>query len=77
MADRVEIDESHHISRWTGGASVSGITKDTMNGLFIDGRPAAEADLAKLPETRFASIKATFNANGHELDRLDAQTKPD
>jgi hypothetical protein len=75
-ADRVETDKAHHTSLWIGDATVSGITKQTLDGVFIDGRPATEADLPKLPQTRFASIKATFNPNGHELDRLDAQTKP-
>jgi acyl-coenzyme A thioesterase PaaI-like protein len=75
-ADRVQTDKAHHTSLWTGNVSLTGVTKETMNGLFIDGRPAVEADLPKLPETRFATIRATFNANGHELERLDARTTP-
>lgn len=74
-ADRVRADTSHHTTLWIGNAMVSGITKSTMDGLFIDGRAATEADLATLPQKRFASIKATFTA--HELERLDAKTKPD
>ena len=74
-ADKVQADNSHHTTLWIGNATVSGITKATMDGLFIDGRAATEADLATLPQKRFASIKATFTA--HELERLDAKTKPD
>jgi len=76
-ADRIQTDNTHHTSLWIGNASLSGVTKETMSGLFIDGRAATEADLPSLPQRRFASIKATFNANGHELDRVDAKTKPD
>ena len=72
-ADQVQVDKAHHVYRWTGNAKVSGITRQTMNGLYIDGRPASEADLPTLPRRRFASIKATFSP--HELTRLDAQTK--
>jgi len=75
-ADHLQVDKAHHVSLWTGDATVSGVTKQTMDGLFIDGRPATEADLATLPQRRFASIRATFDANGHELERLDALTKP-
>ncbi len=74
QADQVAIDKSRHVTTWLGHATVSGITKDMMDGLFIDGRPATEADLRTLPQTQFASIKATFNPNGHELERLDAET---
>lgn len=77
MADRVETDNAHQTVLWIGDASVSGVTKENMDGLFIDGRPAVEADLSKLPQTRFATIKATFNLKAHELERLDARTKPD
>jgi hypothetical protein len=75
-ADRLDTDTVHHTFLWTGSAQVSGITKDNMDGLFIDGRAATEADLPNLPKTVFASIKATFDASGHEMERLDAQTKP-
>jgi len=73
-ANQVKLDRSHHISIWSGNATVSGITKATMDGLFIDGRPANEADLSKLSETQFATITATFSSDGHELVRLDAWT---
>jgi hypothetical protein len=74
-ADRVTTDKAHRTSLWSGDAAVAGITRQNMEGLFIDGRPATEADLATLPQRRFASIKATFSP--HELERLDAKTKPD
>jgi hypothetical protein len=75
-SDEMVSDPTHHIETWRGDVMLIGVTPQNMDGLFIDGRPATVADVAGLPKTTFASVKASFNPNGHELDRLDAQTQP-
>jgi hypothetical protein len=75
-SDESVTDPAHHIAIWKGNVMLTGVTPENMDGLFIDGRPATVADVAGLSKTTFASVKASFNPNGHELDRLDVQTQP-
>jgi hypothetical protein len=75
-SDEMVSDPTHHIETWKGNVMLTGVTPENMDGLFIDGRPATVADVAGLSKTTFASVKASFNPNGHELDRVDAQTQP-